>query len=83
MRNVVSINVKYEDVFSITSKKIPLIGLWGIKIKARNLPHEITLSVCFCKHKKLFKVICDEVKLHKPDIYIDSSIQEYLEKNYE
>lgn len=83
IKNVVSMSVSYEDIFSINPKKLPLIGLWGIKINARNLPHEVTLSICFCKHKKMFKAICDEAKQHKPDIYIDSYIQKYLEKNYE
>lgn len=83
IKNVVSLNIKYEDIFSIKSRKIPLIGLWAIKINARTLPHEITLSFCFCEHKKMFKAICDEAKQHKPDIYIDSYLQNYLEKKYE
>ena len=78
LRNVISLNIRYEDIISIKTKSLPLFGIWAIKINAKNIPHEITLSICFKHHKIMFKNICLNVIEHNKDIYIDSSIQNLI-----
>lgn len=77
LRNVVSFNIRYEDIISIKSKSLPVIGLLAIKIKAKNIPHEITLSICFKGHKKMFKNICHSVSEHN-NVIFDSYLEEYF-----
>ncbi len=83
MRNPISLNVRYENIISIKPKKLPLFGLWGIIINAQNIPHEITLSICYHNHKKMFWNICNESKKHNSNVIIYADLKEYLEKNYE
>ena len=78
VRNTVSFNIKYEDVISIKTKSFPIIGLCAVKIKAKNFPHEITLSICFCKHKELYREICQNVVEYNEDINIDKSLQKLI-----
>ena len=35
LRNVISLNIRYEDIISIKSKSLPLFGMWAIKINAK------------------------------------------------
>lgn len=78
LRNVISLKIRYEDIISIKTKSLPLFGIWAIKINAKNIAHEITLSICFKHHKIMFKNICLNVIEHNKDIYIDSSIQKLI-----
>lgn len=80
--NPVSVSVKYEDIFGIKARKLPFIGLWGIKINARNLPHEITLSFCFRGHRQMFKDICEKVQAQDLGVIIDPDLLKYLEKDH-
>ena len=77
-RNIISLNIRYEDIISIKSKSLPLFGLWAIKINAKNIPHEITLSICFKDHKNMFKNICRSVGEHNKDVIIDSYLNEHF-----
>lgn len=77
--NPMSLKVKYEDVYSIKPRKLPIVGVWAIKINAKNLPHEITISFCFKKHKELFENLCTLVKKYKPDAYIDKELSKYTQ----
>lgn len=74
-----SLNVPYEDMVSIKSRKLPLTGLWGIKICANNIPCDITLSFSFLKRKQKYKEVCDVIKKNNPDVVFDSYLQQYLE----
>jgi len=78
LRNIVSVNIKYDDIISIKSKSLPVIGLLAIKINAKNIPHEITLSICFKDHKKMFKNICRSISEHNKDVIIDSYLNEHF-----
>lgn len=80
MKNSVSFGVKYADIFSIEARHIPLIGTWAIKINARNLPHKMTVSFCFKKHKDLYGNIIRLVMQHNPNAYIDNRLKRYAEK---
>ena len=80
MKSAVSFSVKYVDVLGIEARHIPLIGVWAIKINARNLPNKITVSFCFHKHKEMFMNLCKLIKQHNPNAYIDSRLTKYLER---
>lgn len=81
VKNVVSTDVKYEDIISFEVKKTPLFRLWWIKIKASTLPGDVSLTVSFCRHKEMFREICKKMKEHKPEFEIDSKFLEYLGEN--
>ena len=76
----VSLNLKYEDIWSVTARRLPLIGFWAVRINGKNLPHTITLSFCFCKHKEMYTELCNLTKLHNPNVHIDSSLEKYVKK---
>ncbi len=80
-RHPISLNIRYEDFWSIEPRRLPIIGIWGIRINARNLPHKLTVPFFFCKHKELYGNLCAHVKLHNPDAYIDSRLEKYIEEN--
>lgn len=79
MKNT-SFGVRYEDIISIESKFLPVLGLYSIKINAKNIPEKLKITFCFRKHKKLFAEIVKRAKRYNPDVYIDSKLEEYLEK---
>lgn len=73
-------NVMYEDVISITCKKIPLIGITSIKINAKNIPENIKLTFSYCKRNEMYKNICKNVLDKKPEVTIDNHLLCLLEK---
>ncbi len=77
-KNALSFNIKYEDIFSIEAKMLPLIGVVGIKITARNLPKKLTITASISKHKDLFKKICIYAKDYNPKVYIDEKLEKYI-----
>ncbi|MBQ2974740.1 MAG: hypothetical protein IJE19_10325 [Clostridia bacterium] len=79
MKNT-SFGIRYEDIIGIESNFLPFWGLYSIKINAKNLPEKIKISFCFRKHKKLYVEIIKRAKAVNPDVYIDSKLEEYLEK---
>ncbi len=80
LRNTVSFNVKYKDILNISARRLPVIGIWGIKVTAKNLPHAVTLSFCFCNHNEMYDNLCKFAKQHNPNVYIDSRLTEFLER---
>ncbi len=79
-RRPFSPNVRYEDIWYIEARRLPIIGVWGIRINAKYLPHKTTISFCFKNHKKLYAELCERVRYFKPDVRIDSYLTEYLDK---
>ncbi len=75
-----SVNVKYEDVWYIETRRLPLIGVWAIRINAKFLPHKVTISYCFKNSKQLYAELCENVRQYKPDVYIDDRLTEHLNK---
>lgn len=75
-----SLNVKYEDMWYIEAKCLPLIGVWAIRINAKFLPHKVTISYCFKNSSQLYAELCEKARLFKPDVYIDDRLTEYLNK---
>lgn len=75
-----SLNVKYEDMWYIEARCLPLIGVWAIRINAKFLPHKVTISYCFKNSRQLYAELCENVKRFKPDVYIDDCLTEHLNK---
>lgn len=75
-----SLNVKYEDMWYIEARRLPLIGVWAIRINAKFLPHKVTISYCFKNSSQLYAELCEKARLFKPDVYIDDRLTEYLNK---
>lgn len=80
MKNTASINVKYEHISNIKSKRLPVIGVWAVVIEAKNLPQTITVSFCFAKHKELTERLCELVKQYNPNAYIDERLLDYCKE---
>lgn len=78
MKKVLSLNVRFDNFYSIEARTLPLFGLWGIRINAKDIPHPITVSFCFSKHKKLYRTLCAQVKQHNPKVYIDEKLEKYI-----
>lgn len=80
MKNAVSFNVNYEDIWSVESKRLPIVGIWAISVNAKNLPHKMTISFCFAKHKELIRNLCSYAKQYNPEAYIDPRVTTYIEE---
>ena len=78
MKPAVSLNVNFEDIWSIEAKTLPIIGIWAISVEGSNLPHKVTLSFCFEKHKELTRNLCDSVNKHNSKVFIDPRLTEYI-----
>lgn len=79
-KKVRSYNIRYEDVLSLDAVKIPLLGFYKIKVKAKNVPYTIPVTWCMKNHNKLFCDLCVCVKKDNPNVYIDSRLIEHFEK---
>ena len=79
-RRPFSPNVRYEDIWYIEARRLPIIGVWGIRINAKFLPHKVTISYCFKNSSQLYAELCEKARLFKPDVYIDDRLTEYLNK---
>ena len=78
MKDPVFFGVKYVDILSIESRRIPLLGVWAIKIHAKNLPQKISVSFCFKNHKKLFAELIKSAKQNNPNVYVDEHLVNYV-----
>ena len=72
--------VRYEDIYSVEAVRVPLIGLWAVKIGAKNLPEKIRLSRNFRRENLMYTEILKRVKESNPDVYIDEKLNRYLDK---
>ncbi len=80
MKNALSFNVNYEDILCVESKRLPIVGVWAISVEAKNLPHKMTISFCFAKHKELTRNLCRYTKQYNPEVYIEPQLMKYIEE---
>lgn len=73
-------NVKYEDILSLEAVKIPLLGIYKVKVKAKNVPYIIPITWCMKKHNELFYNLCSYADEYNPKVYIDNRLIEQLKK---
>lgn len=50
-----SLNIRYEDIYSIEAKTLPIIGVVKITIRANHYPKKIVLSCFMQRHLELFE----------------------------
>ncbi|MEE1010909.1 MAG: hypothetical protein U0L11_02620 [Acutalibacteraceae bacterium] len=82
-KKVRSYTIRYEDILSLESVKIPLLGFYKVKVKAKNVPYAISVTWCMRNHNKLFYELYIHAKQSNPNVYIDNRLIEYFEKkNY-
>lgn len=79
-RKVRHFNVKYEDILNLEATIIPIIGIYKVKVKAKNIPWEIPVTWCISHHKEMFGKLCGNAKKGNPNVYIDERLTEYLAK---
>lgn len=80
VKKVQNFNVRYEDFMSLESTSIPILGLYKVKIRAKNVPWVIPVTFCMSNHDKLFYDLCSCAKKYNPGIYIDDRLLQYFEK---
>lgn len=80
MKKAIAFSVKYEDIISVNVRTLPIIGIWAISIKAKNLPQRVTVSFCFKKHREFYYNFCKRVENKNPNAYIDKRLKEYIER---
>lgn len=76
-------NVKYEDIIRLHAKSLPILGIYAIVIKAKNIPWDIKVTWRMNKHKELFSTLCRKAFETKEVEFIDSNLITFLEKQYE
>ena len=76
------LNVKYEDIIGIYTKKIPFLGINSLVIKAKNLPGDIKVTWRMNKHKELFVKIYESAKGTGETEYIDDRLVKIAEEYY-
>lgn len=79
-RKVMSFNFRYENITSIESSYLPIIGVWKIKVRGKGFAYPIPISFCFNKYAELCEKLCGLVKEHNPDVYIDGRISNFIER---
>ncbi len=79
-RKVMSFNFRYENITSIEASYLPLFGVWKIKVSGKGFAYPIPISFCFNKYGELCEKLCDLVKEHNPDVYIDGRIVNFIER---
>lgn len=79
-RKVRHFNVKYEDILSLEAKMIPIIGIYKVKVKAKNVPWSIPVTWCISHHNEMYAKLCKNARKGNPKVYIDDKLIEYLAK---
>ena len=74
------INVKYEDILSLEATVIPIIGIYKISVKAKNVPWLIPVTWCISHHKEMYSHLCRHAQKNNPDVFIDERILKRLGK---
>ncbi len=79
-KKVYNFDVKYENILNLNATMIPILGIYKVKVKAKNLPADIPVTWCISKHNEMFSILCERVEKANPNVNIDSRIIKQLEK---
>ena len=74
------LNVRYEDIYEITVKKSSFIGIHLIYVKANNFGYAIPLNCLYANYKKMYSTLYQKVIKANPDVRIDRSFVDFLER---
>lgn len=77
---VVNLNVPYSDILSIEAIKLPILGIYKVKVKAKNIPWLIPVTWCINHHNEMYAKLCSNAQKGNPQIYIDDRIINHLVK---
>lgn len=73
-------NVKYEDILNLEATMIPIIGIYKVKVKAKNVPWSIPVTWCINHHNEMYAKLCKNAREGNPKVYIDDKLIDYLAK---
>ena len=73
-KKVRNFTVRYEDVLSLETTKIPLLGIYKVSVRAKNVPWPIPVTWCMAHKNELFSELCKRVQDNNPDAYIDNRL---------
>ena len=79
-QRVFNLNVKYEDINKISSKKFPILGIRRIYIEADNFGYKIPLTWYYTHYIDMFTTLYERVSIFNPKSDIDKNLLEFLEK---
>ncbi len=79
-RKVRHFNIKYEDILSLEATMIPIIGIYKVKVKAKNVPWAIPVTWCISHHNEMYAKLCKNAREGNPNVYVDDKLIEYLAK---
>lgn len=77
---VINLNVPYGDILSIEVIKLPILGVFKVKVKAKNVPWSIPVTWCISHHNEMYAKLCKNAREGNPNVYIDDKLIEYLAK---
>lgn len=77
---VINLTVPYGNILSIEAIKLPVLGVFKVKVKAKNIPWEIPVTWCISHHDEMYAKLCKNAREENPDVYIDDKLIEYLAK---
>lgn len=77
---VINLTVPYGEILSIEAIKLPVLGVFKVKVKAQNIPWVIPITWCISHHNEMYAKLCSNAKKSNPLVYIDSQLVNYLKK---
>lgn len=73
-------NVPYGDILSVEAIKLPVLGVFKVKVKAKNIPWVIPVTWCINNHNEMYAKLCKNAREGNPKVYIDDKLIDYLAK---
>lgn len=74
------LDVCYENIIAIDSKRLPAIGIYKVIIRAKNMPGSIPITPVMSHYWKLVAEICNRVQKHNPQVNISDDLLRELER---
>lgn len=79
-KTVRDLNVRYEDILSLEAKVFPLVGIYRVRVRCKNVPWQIPVIFFMKKHNELFARLYSTAKAHNPGVYFDQKAIQILER---
>lgn len=79
-KKAMNMNVCYENILAIDSKRMPLLGIYKVVVRAKNMPGSIPITPVMSHYWKLVTQLCDLAKKYNPHVNISDDLLEEIEK---
>ena len=79
-KKAMNMNVCYENILAIDSKRMPLLGIYKVVVRAKNMPGSIPITPVMSHYWKLVTQLCDLAKKYNPQVNISDDLLEEIEK---